>query len=59
MVNITAEVKGATSGNQHWARVLDAKNNNIIMVDPASDATIMWNKYDYKRTSQFSYFKTN
>ena len=56
--HITAEVKGATPGNQHWVAVIDAKNNNIIMVDPASDSTMMWSKYDYNRTSQFSYFKT-
>ena len=56
---LTAEVKGATPGNQHWVAVIEAKNNNVIMVDPASNETIMWNKYDYTRTSQFSYFKVN
>lgn len=54
---ITAEVKGATPGNQHWVAIMGIEGNSIIMVDPASNQTIMWDAYNYKKTSQFNYFK--
>lgn len=56
---ITAEVKGATSGNQHWVAVTGVDSINVMMVDPASSQTIMWNAYEVSKTSQFNYFKTN
>lgn len=42
---ITAEVKGATPGNQHWVAVTGVDSINVMMVDPASSQTIMWNAY--------------
>lgn len=54
---ITAEVKGATPGNQHWVAVINVEGNNVLMVDPGSSQTIMWNAYNYEKTSQFNYFK--
>lgn len=54
---ITAEVKGATPGNQHWVAVINVEGNNVLMVDPGSSQTIMWNTYNYEKTSQFNYFK--
>ena len=54
---ITAEVKGATPGHQHWVAVTNIDGNNVIMVDPGSNQTIMWNAYNYEKTSQFNYFK--
>lgn len=56
---ITAEVKGATPGNQHWVAVIGVDGNSIIMVDPGSNQTNMWNAYEYSNTSQFNYFKEN
>ena len=56
---ITAEVKGATPGNQHWVAVTGIDSVNVMMVDPASSQTIMWNAYEVSKTSQFNYFKTN
>ena len=56
---ITAEVKGATPGNQHWVAVTGVDPINVMMVDPASSQTIMWNAYEVSKTSQFNYFKTN
>ena len=56
---ITAEVKGATPGNQHWVAVTGVDSINVMMVDPASSQTIMWNAYEVSKTSQFNYFKTN
>lgn len=53
---ITAEVKGATPGNQHWVAVISADDTGITMVDPGSNHTIMWNAYNYTKTSQFNYF---
>lgn len=54
---ITAEVKGATPHNQHWVAVTKVDGYSIIMVDPASDNTNMWNAYNNEKTSQFIYFK--
>ncbi len=54
---ITAEVKGATPGNQHWIAVINVEGNNVLMVDPGGSQTIMWNAYNYEKTSQFNYFK--
>lgn len=56
---ITAEVKGATPGNQHWVAVTGIDSVNVMMVDPASSQTIMWNAYEVSKTSQFNYFKAN
>ena len=56
---ITAEVKGATPGNQHWVAVTGVDTVNVMMVDPASNQTIMWNAYEVSKTSQFNYFSTN
>ena len=56
---ITAEVKGATPGSQHWVAVTGIDSVNVMMVDPASSQTIMWNAYEVNRTSQFNYFKAN
>lgn len=56
---ITAEVKGATSGNQHWVAVTGINGNNIVMVDPGSNRTDMWSSYEYSKTSQFNYFMAN
>ena len=55
---ISAEVYGATPNNQHWVAVNNIENNTIIMYDPASGDTNMWNKYDWNKTSQFIYFKS-
>lgn len=55
---ITAEVKGATPGNQHWIAVINVEGNNVLMVDPGGSQTIMWNAYNYEKTSQFNYFKS-
>ena len=54
---LTAEVKGATKGRQHWVAVTKVDENSVIMVDPGSNQTIMWNAYNYEKTSQFNYFK--
>ena len=52
---ITAEVKGATPGNQHWVAVISADDTGITMVYPGSNHTIMCNAYNYTKTSQINY----
>lgn len=54
---VIEEVKGATPGNQHWVAVTGVNNNNVIMVDPASNQTDMWSAYEWSKSSQFNYFK--
>lgn len=52
---LTVEVKGDTG--QHWVAVMEASDGAVSIVDPSSNATDLWSKYDYKNTSQFVYFK--
>ena len=54
---LTIEVKGATPGNQHWVAILGVDGNNVNIVDPASDKTDLWSAYEWRKTSQFNYFK--
>ena len=54
---LTAEVKGATQGSQHWVAITGVDSVNVMMVDPASSQTIMWNAYEVAKTTQFNYFK--
>ena len=54
---LTAEVKGATQGSQHWVDITGVDSVNVMMVDPASSQTIMWNAYEVGKTTQFNYFK--
>ena len=54
---LTAEVKGATQGSQHWVAITGVDSVNVMMVDPASSQTIMWNAYEVSKTTQFNYFK--
>lgn len=56
---LTVEVKGATEGNQHWVAVMGINGSDIVMVDPGSNHTSMWNAYEVSKTSQFNYFKAN
>lgn len=56
---ITAEVKGATQGSQHWVAITGVDSVNVMMVDPASSQTIMWNAYEVGKNTQFNYFKVN
>ena len=52
------EVKGATKNFQHWVAVDRVEGNDIYIIDPSSNATILWNYYNWNFTSQFIYFKT-
>ena len=54
---LTAEVKGATKGSQHWVAITKVEGSSVIMVDPGSNQTVMWNAYNYEKTTQFNYFK--
>ena len=42
---------------QHWVAVDRVEGDNIIMMDPASKETIVWNKYNPSNTSMMKYFK--
>lgn len=54
---LAVEVKGATEGNQHWVAITGVNDNNIFIVDPASDNNDLWSAYEWSRTSQFIYFR--
>lgn len=53
---LTSEVKGATKGSQHWVAITGVDSVNVMMVDPASNQTILWNAYEVDKTTQFNYF---
>ena len=52
---LAVEVKGDTG--QHWVAVMEAIDGTVSIVDPSSNSTDLWTKYDYKNTSQFVYFR--
>lgn len=52
---LAVEVKGDTG--QHWVAVMEASDGAVSIVDPSSNSTDLWTKYDYKNTSQFVYFR--
>lgn len=54
---LAVEVKGATEGNQHWVAITGVNDNNIFIVDPASDNNDLWSAYEWSRTTQFVYFR--
>ena len=56
---ITIEVKGAVDGNQHWVAIVGINANDIIMVDPGSNQTNLWNAYEFSKSSQFNFFKAD
>lgn len=55
---LSVEVRGATLGNQHWVAVDNLTNNTILMLDPVSNETDMWSKYNWNDTTQFVFFKS-
>ena len=56
---LAAEVAGATETSQHWVAIDNVVGDKIYMLDPGSEATDMWNQYDWNLTTQFVYFKVN
>lgn len=52
---VVAEVKGNTG--QHWVAIDGIDGNNILMMDPASQSTSMWQEYSWSNTSEYAYFK--
>ncbi len=52
---VTCEVKGSTG--QHWVAIDAIQGDNIIMMDPGSQATNMWQQYSWNNTSICHYFK--
>lgn len=54
---VVAEVKGNTG--QHWVAIDGIDGNNIMMMDPGSQSTNMWQQYNWANTSQFAYFRVS
>ena len=52
---VVVEVKGNTG--QHWVAVDSIQGNDIIMMDPGSSSTNMWQQYNWANTSTAHYFK--
>ena len=50
-----AEVKGNTG--QHWVAIDGINGSTVLMMDPASQSTSMWQEYNWANTSQYAYFK--
>ena len=48
---------GTEEPGQHWVAVLGVTNSGIVMSDPASDKTNVWDKYKSGGTVQFHYYK--
>lgn len=56
---LAVEVKGGTNNQQHWVAVDKITNDSVLMLDPGSNEVDMWKQYDWKKISQFIYFKAN
>lgn len=56
---LAAEVAGATETSQHWVAIDNVVGDKILMLDPGSDFTDMWKRYDWNKTTQFVYFKVS
>ena len=52
---VVAEVKGNTG--QHWVAIDGIDGNRVLMMDPGSQATDMWNQYNWTNTSELAYFR--
>ena len=52
---VVAEVKGNTG--QHWVAIDGINGSTVLMMDPASQSTSMWQEYNWANTSQYAYFK--
>ena len=52
---VVVEVKGNTG--QHWVAVDAIQGDNIIMMDPGSSATNLWQQYNWANTSEAHYYK--
>ncbi len=51
---VTCEVKGSTG--QHWVAIDTVQGDNIIMMDPGSSSTNMWQQYNWNNTSICHYY---
>lgn len=54
-VYAVCEVKGNTG--QHWVAVDSINGDTINMMDPSSDSTDMWGRYNWNNTSAIVYYK--
>ena len=52
---VVAEVKGNTG--EHWVAIDGIQQNNIIMIDPGSTSTNLWQKYSWQNTSTYVYYR--
>ena len=52
---VVAEVKDTTG--QHWVAIDGIDGNRVLMMDPGSQATDMWNQYNWTNTSELAYFR--
>ena len=52
---VVAEVKGNTG--QHGVAIDGINGSTVLMMDPASQSTSMWQEYNWANTSQYAYFK--
>lgn len=54
---LQVKANGTEEPGQHWVAVLGVSNTDILISDPASDATTVWSRYKPGGTVQFGYYK--
>lgn len=52
---VVAEVKGNTG--EHWVAIDTIQGSNIIMMDPGSTSTNLWQTYSWQNTSTYIYYR--
>lgn len=57
---VTAEVFSGNSGltyGTHWVAIDAVSGDDFLMMDPGSQATVLWQEYNWANTSEFAYYK--
>ena len=53
---ITAHVTNSYGG-PHWVAIDGVSGNDFLMMDPGSDATILWQEYNWTTTIEYAYYE--
>lgn len=53
---VTAHVTNSYGG-PHWVAIDGVSGNDFLMMDPGSDATILWQEYNWTTTIEYAYYE--
>lgn len=53
---VTAHVTNSYGG-PHWVAIDGVSGNDFLMMDPGSDATILWQEYNWETTIEYAFYE--